>query len=133
MPNIRPPLDIGPVVKPREVRYSATLAHSGSNGLSASRSLPTICNFMCSVARVSFHASYGSSGQSCSGMHALQRTARRGSRRNVERRNIRSEIHAFADGIVIPHGKEGGVGLAKRAVQRHYLEGALHHRQLLIV
>jgi len=32
-----------------------------------------------------------------------------------------------------PTGKRVEVGLAKRAVQRHFLEGALHHRQLLIV
>ena len=41
----------GPVEIPRAVTYNATCANSGSGSDSATRTLPRICNSMCSVSR----------------------------------------------------------------------------------
>src|SRR6201996_7775778 len=73
------PHPIGIVVSPRAVGYSVTFQHWFSAGVSAMRILPTICNHICSVAQLSAHALYGSSGQTsiicppCSRSHVLSR------------------------------------------------------------
>ena len=54
---------IGGVPSPRAVTYRVTCQEWLSHGVSASRTLPTICVHSCSVSQVSFHAANGSSGQ----------------------------------------------------------------------
>ena len=61
--NVRAPCGIGPVVSPRGLTYSVTCQEWLIHGVWAMRILPTICVHMCSVASVSFHGSYGRSGQ----------------------------------------------------------------------
>src|SRR5579864_6206771 len=61
--NTRSPYGMAEVVKPRALTYSATFHQWLILGLSASRTLPTICVHMCSVSRVSCHAERGKAGQ----------------------------------------------------------------------
>src|SRR5215510_13986869 len=51
------------VVKPRGLTYSGTFHQWFSFGVSASRTLPTTCVHMCSVAQVSLQDSSGKEGQ----------------------------------------------------------------------
>ncbi len=55
-----------PVVKPRAVTGSVTCQPWLTGGASASRILPTICDHICIVARVSRHSAYGSAGHALS-------------------------------------------------------------------
>ncbi len=57
------PTHSGVVVKPSWASSSGEWAHCASGGVSASRILPMICEYMWSVSRVSLYASYRSSGQ----------------------------------------------------------------------
>src|SRR5579883_3340194 len=50
------------VSRPRAVTARATSHHWLRNGCCSSATLPTICVSMCSVSRVSFHASKGKAG-----------------------------------------------------------------------
>src|SRR3982750_4693178 len=59
----RSPYGIGSVVNPRAVRWSVTFHQWLMRGVSASRTLPTTCVHMCSVAYVSAHSASGSGGQ----------------------------------------------------------------------
>src|SRR5258706_4049827 len=52
------------VVSPRGVTYRVTCHQWLRKGESSMRTLPTICVHICSVSRVSFHASYGNDGHS---------------------------------------------------------------------
>ena len=53
--RISPPTGIGEVPSPRAVTYSGTCQPWFSHGVSASRTLPTICVQSCKVAAVSRH------------------------------------------------------------------------------
>src|SRR6266849_1179801 len=54
---------MGEVVKPRAFTYNGTFHQWLARGVSANRTLPTICIHICSVARVSFHSASGNDGQ----------------------------------------------------------------------
>src|ERR1700719_1833737 len=55
--------DIEDVVRPRALTYRGTFHQWLTKGVSASRTFPTICVHMCSVARVSSQDSSGKEGQ----------------------------------------------------------------------
>src|SRR5258705_9546310 len=69
--NVRLPCGIGDVVNPRAVTYIVTCQEWLVHGVCARRTLPTICDHMCSVAAVSAHASSGSTGQVSSRVRAV--------------------------------------------------------------
>src|SRR6202142_4031209 len=54
------------VVSPRAFTYSATSHQWLTYGLSASRTLPTICVHICKVSQVAFHSVSGSAGHASS-------------------------------------------------------------------
>src|SRR5437667_5413375 len=54
---------MGDVVKPHVLTYSATFHQWLLRGVSASRTLPTICVHLCNVAQVSFQEASGKAGQ----------------------------------------------------------------------
>ena len=59
----RGPYGMGDVVKPHVLTYSATFHQWLLRGVSASRTLPTICAHRFSVVQVSFHEASGKAGQ----------------------------------------------------------------------
>src|SRR5713226_2619330 len=59
----RGPYGMGDVVKPHVLTYSGTFHQWLLRGVSASRTLPTICVHICNVAQVSFHTTHGKAGQ----------------------------------------------------------------------
>jgi hypothetical protein len=62
--KLRRPSGMGEVVRPRAETYSGTCHQWFTRGASSIRTFPSTCVHMCSVSRVSSHASSGSSGQS---------------------------------------------------------------------
>src|SRR5437667_5034247 len=59
----RGPYGMGDVVKPHVLTYSGTFHQWLLRGVSASRTLPTICVHLCNVAQVSFQEASGKAGQ----------------------------------------------------------------------